>query len=266
MSDGGTLVTMLPALALGFALVLCRVGMVVILMPGLGENAMPMVVRAGVAVGLTFLLMPLVNTGEAIAPTLSPLAIVGLMIVELLCGAVIGWLARLAAMILPLTGQLISLMTGLSSVLQPDPDLGAQTAVLGRFLSLLAPVMLLMSGLYFLPLKALVGTYALVPLGSTLGHVGQWPILTDAAHGVVLATARVFAVSVELTAPFLYIAMVWQVALGLLSRAVPNLQAYSLASPMEIAGGLALLAILFTRLTTSWLHEATAMFAGLPGL
>lgn len=262
------LLVMLPTLALAFGLVLCRVGMVVMLMPGIGENAMPSVVRAGIAVGLTCLLLPVAQAGDSLSDisSLSPLAVVGLGAVEILCGAVIGWLARLAAMILPVAGQLISLMTGLSSVLQPDPELGAQTAVLGRFLSLLAPVILLISGLYIMPLKALVGSYALVPLGSSPATMPHWPLLTDATRSVVMMTAHLFTIAVELTAPFIYVSMIWQFALGILSRAVPNLQVYTLAMPLEIAGGLALLAILFTRLIAVWLTQVSRQFAGLPGL
>ena len=48
----------LPGLAFAFALVLCRAGMVVMLLPGLGETEPPAIVRAGLALALSLLLLP----------------------------------------------------------------------------------------------------------------------------------------------------------------------------------------------------------------
>ena len=59
MTDADLLAA-LPSLAFALALVLCRVGMVVMLLPGLGEMEAPSMVRAGLALGLTLLLLPAV--------------------------------------------------------------------------------------------------------------------------------------------------------------------------------------------------------------
>ncbi|MCQ9154006.1 flagellar biosynthetic protein FliR [Acidomonas methanolica] len=268
MTPEDALLRALPVLALTFGLVLCRVGMVVMLMPGLGESSSPVMVRAGIAACLTLLVVPLAQAGfgpQEVAGV-TPLRLAGMGSVEVLVGGLIGWLARLSALILPVTGQLISLLTGLSSVLQPDPELGASAAVLGRFFSLAAPVMLLLSGAYVLPLRALTGSYVLVPLGWGPGGLAHMPLLMDATKSVVLLTSRMFLLSMQLVAPFLLFSLLWQGALAILSRIVPNLQVYSLAMPLGIFGGVALTALMVQRILTVWIENASTILSGLPGL
>ena len=55
------LLAALPAWAFAFVLVLARVGAAVMLLPGLGESGPPPMVRAGMAMGVTLLLLPLVQ-------------------------------------------------------------------------------------------------------------------------------------------------------------------------------------------------------------
>ena len=119
-SDAATLLAALPGLAFGLMLVLCRVSAAVMVLPGIGESEIPMVVRAALAVGIAVLIYQGVRTLLP-APQLPVPQLVALIAAELACGLLIGWLARLLALSLPIAGQIISTMIGLSSVLQPGP-------------------------------------------------------------------------------------------------------------------------------------------------
>ena len=70
----------------------------------------------------------------------------------------------------------------------------------------------------------------------------------------------------RLASPFLLVAIVWNVATGLLARLVPRLQIYFVAMPGQILGGIALLAVLATALLSAWQDSVRAGFAALPGL
>lgn len=75
-----------------------------------------------------------------------------------------------------------------------------------------------------------------------------------------------FALALRLAAPFVLAAIVWNLALGLLSRLVPQLQIYFAAMPGQIAGGLLLLGLLASAVITAWLAELRTGFGALPGL
>jgi flagellar biosynthetic protein FliR len=244
------------ALSFAFIMVLCRCGAAVMLLPGLGEDGPPGLVRVGVAVGLTLLLVPVV------APHLPPqpqsfIRLVALLTGELLAGGFLGWLARLVSLALPAAGQLMSISTGLSSVLQPDANFGAQTSGLGKLFGMAGPVLILSSGLYALPLSALAGSYAALPAGAL-------PPGGDMTEMVVRAVAAHFSLALRLAAPFMLAGMVWQVGLGLLARLVPQLQVHFVGLPGQVLGGLFLLAALSGGLAEVWLRAVADGFAALP--
>ena len=247
----------LPGFAFVFALVLSRTGMVVMLMPGLGEAEPPPVVRAGLALALSLLLLPGV---AALAPDAPPPGVGAAMIgAELLAGAVLGWLARLPALALTMAGAIVSYMLGLSSVLQQDATLGGQSAALARLFGLVAPVLILSTGLYALPLSALAGSYHIIPLGGVLPAGTMADTVTQAA-------AASFGLAIRLSAPFLVAGTVWQAALGLLARLAPQLQVYTAAAPGQILGGMVLLGLLATRILGAWSESLQTEWSSLPGL
>lgn len=244
------------ALSFAFMMVLCRCGAAVMLLPGLGEDGPPALVRVGVAVALALLLVPVVAPHLPAAPQ-GFVRLLALLCGELLAGGFLGWLARLVSLALPAAGQLISLSTGLSSVLQPDANFGAQTSGLGRLFGLAGPVLILMSGLYALPLSALAGSYAALPAGAL-------PPGGDMTEMVVRAVAAHFSLALRLAAPFMLAGMVWQIGLGLLARLVPQLQVYFAALPGQVLGGLFLLAALSAGVLNVWMRAVAENFAALP--
>ncbi len=254
VSDTAAMLAALPAWAFTFMLVLCRVGAAVMLLPGLGEAEPPPMLRVGLSLGLVVLVLPGVATVSP--PGVWPMA--AMAAAELMCGLVLGWLARCIAMALPMAGQIISLMLGLTSVVLPDPVLG-QSSVIMRLFSLAVPVLVLGTGLWALPVAALCGSYSLVPLGHLL------PV-TDGLEAAVGAVSTAFGLALRLASPFVIASMVWQAALGLLSRLIPQLQIYFAALPGQVIGGLALLAILVTSLAEIWVGTARESFSALPGL
>jgi flagellar biosynthesis protein FliR len=250
------LLASLPGMAFAFVLVLCRVGTAVMLLPGLGEVEMPAMVRAGFALALTVLVLPGVAGLVPAAP--EDWSGAGMVGAELLTGAVLGWLARLPALALSMAGAIISYLLGLSSVLQPDPALGGQSTALARLFGLVAPVLILSTGLYALPLSALIGSYATVGPGGALPAGGVVEMLLTVA-------AQSLGLALQLSAPFLLAGFVWQVAMGLLARLVPQLQVYSAAAPGQILGGMVLLSLLVTRLLSAWADGLSTSWAALPG-
>ncbi|HTW25733.1 MAG TPA: flagellar biosynthetic protein FliR [Acetobacteraceae bacterium] len=256
-ADAAILAHLTP-LAFAFVLVLCRVSAAVMLMPGLGEAEPPPMLRAGFALALTVLLLPAVQPMLPAVPfDIWPLA--RMAAAELLAGGLLGWLARLVALSLPIAGQFISYMLGLSSVLVPDATFGGQGTATSRLFGIAAPVLILGSGLYALPLSALAGSYAVFPAGAVLPA-------SDAATVVVSAVGESFSLALRLAAPFLIAGLVWQVALGLLARLVPTLQVFFIAQPGQILGGLLLLMLVAGALLVAWSSAAHDAFSVLPGL
>lgn len=248
----------LPNDAFGLILLICRIGAVCMLAPGVGEAELPALVRLAFTVALTALLFgPLFETLPALPPSGWRLA--GMVGAEIVTGLWLGWLARLVMQALAMAGQFIASMTGLANVLQPDPALGAQSTALAKLFSVAAPVAIFASGLYALPLSALAGSYRLIAPGTLLPAA-------DTTLGVVRAVGQAFGLGLRLAAPFIIAGLLWQGALGLLARLVPNLQVFAAAMPGQILGGLMLLALLAGGMMAVWQDAAREVFSLLPGL
>ena len=248
----------LPDWAFAFVLVLGRIGAALTLLPGLGEASPPAMLRAGLAVGVTALLlpgiMPLIPHAPADVPTVA-----GMIAAEVVTGMWLGWLARLLVLALPIAGQLIAFMLGVSNVLVTDPELSGQSSALEQLFSLAAPLALLISGLYAVPLEALAGSYHVIAPGALLPA-------GDGTELAVRAVGQCFALALELASPFVLAAIVWTVVIGLVARLVPNVPVYFVAMPGQILGGLALLAVLGGAVMATWMDATTAGFARLPGM
>ncbi|GBQ37323.1 type III secretion protein [Acetobacter fabarum] len=252
----------IQVLAATFLLVLCRVSALVMASPGLGESTSPMVVRAGIALCITVAILPLEQnalkdvSGQALHMPARAIAIIA---GELLYGIFIGWLARLISLALGISMQFVAIFTGLASVLQPDPDLGAGSTAISHMASFLVPVIFLSTGLYALPLAAITGSYSVFPPG----HV---PMVGDMARSVTQVTSQTFMLAFQLSAPFVLIGTLWPAMLGVLNRLMPSIQVYSMAMPAQLLGGVLLLAILIQVMSGVWQERAGDMLLGLPGI
>jgi flagellar biosynthesis protein FliR len=248
----GALLDWAPA----FALILARVGAAMALLPGVGEAVAPAIVRIGLALSITILLMP--ELQPMIPPVPAAGLSLGLMVAsEVITGLWFGWVARMIVLALPIGAQFIGYLIGLSSILQPDPELGAQSGALGKLFEIAAPVVLLVTGLYRLPLTALNGLFQLIPPGHILPPA-------ESAEVAVRAIGTGFSLALQLASPFVVIAIAWHVAMGLVARIVSRMQIYFVSMPGQIVLGLALLIVTTSAMTFAWSDGVRAFFSALP--
>jgi flagellar biosynthetic protein FliR len=243
--------------AFGLVLVLARIAGTLAFMPGLGETAIPSVVKAGMILSLTILLLPIIEPMLPPRPE-SEVALGLMVIIELANGLWFGWLARVLTVSLPIAGQVIADFAGLANVLVPSPDLGAQSTVIARLYDAALPALILSSGLYTVVLSALVGFYQVVPPGTIAGA-------PDSAAMTISVVAQSFNLALQLATHFILAAVGWNVAIGLISRLVPRLQIFFVALPGQIGLGLLLLAAIAAPMTGAWIDAMRTGLSALPG-
>jgi flagellar biosynthetic protein FliR len=247
----------LPALAFHAALVFCRMAAAVMLLPGLGEAEVPATLRLSLAVLLVFTLTPtLAPTLPDLPAEVAPLAL--LVAQEVLVGLWIGLLARMIALALAQAGQVIALMMGIASPLQGDAMLGAAATAPARLLGLATAALFLVTGLYEVPLRALVGSYAVLPAGAALSAGGAAEAVARGASGLAL-------VAMQLAAPFVVAAIFFNAAVGLVARLAPQAQVFVIAAPAQILGGFLLLMVLLPVILGSWWRATGEALSRLPG-
>jgi flagellar biosynthetic protein FliR len=243
--------------AFHFMLLFCRLGGAAMLLPGLGEQDVPMTIRLALALTLPLLLLPVLGSGLPAMPA-APADLARMVVTETAVGVWLGLTARLVALALVQAGQMAALLIGLASPLQTDPVMGGQTTAPARLFSLLGATILLSSGLYAVPLRALAESYALLPPGQPLP-------LEAPASALAVAVAESFGLALRLAAPLLLGSVLANLALALLARMAPQVPAYTIAAPGQILLGLMLLALVLPALLPAWLASAADSLARLTG-
>jgi flagellar biosynthetic protein FliR len=238
-------VSFLPAYGAAFMLMFARIGTMVMLLPGVGELSVPTRVRLTIALLLTAVLFPLHLAGYTI-DLRAPGPVLLALGQELLIGVVLGMTARLTISALQVAGSVIAQQLGLGFVTAVDPSQGQQGLIVGNFLTLLGVMLIFATDLHHLAIAGLHDSYRLFAPGSIL-PVG------DIATLVTKTIANAFRVGIQLAAPFLVFGLVFNVALGVLSRLMPQMQVYFVAVPLSIMIGFLILLIVVGAMMASFL-------------
>lgn len=225
--------TIVPALAIGFILAFARIGTLVMLLPGLGEPMIPTRLRLAIALALTFVLFPLVRADYPALPG-APERIVLLLVEEIAIGAVLGVTGRILMGILSSAGTIIAEVLGLSFLTSTDPTQGQQGALLGSFLSVLGIAVIFATDLDHLAIAALGHSYDIF-------RPGLMPPVGDASTYVIRLVASSFSLALQIAAPVVVFAVVFNVGLGVLARLMPQMQVFFIGLPLSILLGLLLL-------------------------
>ena len=237
---------LLPQTAFVFMLIFSRLGAMIMMLPALGEMAIPAQVKIILALAITLVMMPLVmDSYGAIPSSIGGLATT--LFFEIAVGLFIGMTARIIMSSLHVAGNLIALQTGLSFAQNVDPSAGGQGVLLANFLTMLDVALIFASNLDHLAIVAMRDSYILFKPGASL-PVGDFTQV--AVHTLSMS----FKLGVQLAAPFLVMGLVFYVGIGILSRLMPQIQIYFISMPANIGLGLALFMLLLGAMMT-WFME-----------
>ncbi len=222
-------ISFLPALGASFLLVFARIGTMVMLLPGLGEQNISARLRLTIALILAAVLLPLHRNAYHVDPTaLGPIIV--FLVEEIVIGAVLGLTARLTISALDVAGSVIAQQLGLGFVTAVDPMQGEQGVILGNFLTMLGVTMFFATDMHHLVIFALNDSY-------TLFEPGELPASGDVAALLTKTVAGAFRIGIQLSAPFLVFGLLFNLGLGLLSRMMPQMQVFFVALPLSILLG-----------------------------
>jgi flagellar biosynthetic protein FliR len=247
----------LPAEVYAAGLVFVRVGAVVVLIPGIGEAAVPPRIRLSFALILSLALTPVVAASLPAVPATVG-AIGGQVIKEALIGLMIGGLLRIFLSSLAVAGEVVSLQTTLSFAQTTNPAEAQPGAALASFLSLMGVVLIFAADLHHLFIGAIARSYVVFAPAEPLG-------IGDAATLAGQTVAQSFALGLQLAAPVVVFSLLVNVAAGLIGRVMPQFQVFFAATPIAVLGGLTVFALSLGVLGLVWVdrYEAFARrFAG----
>lgn len=236
----------------GFALVFLRVGAIMALLPAFGERSIPARVRLVLALAFTLIIAPAVAPLIPPSPTLSSIARIAPG--EVLAGLAIGMVLRLFVLALQMAGTIAANVTSLSQILggasvDPQPAI-AHILVVGG-----------------LALAAMAGLHAKVAAAMILSYdIFEPGRLVPAETLAVWGTARVahaFGLAFTLSAPFVLVSVIYNLALGAINRAMPQLMVAFVGAPAITMAALVLMVLSAPFLLGLWRDAFDRFLSGL---
>lgn len=234
---------MLGVLAAQFMLIVGRLSLIVFLMPGLGETLISMRARVMALIalaGAALTLAPL--PAVSVSPLPSYLA---LLFGEIAIGFFLGASLRLAIWLLSIVGTIIAQSVGLAQMLGVAAENEQQT-IMANILTLAGIAVLLSANYHVTAYAAYLSLYQDVPIG------GYGMIEPSAFTGAFFAGLN-FAIT--LAWPFVVMGLVYNISLGFINKAMPQLMVAFVGAPFMVGAGLFLLSVSVISLLVVWLDR-----------
>lgn len=224
-------------------LVFLRVGAAMALLPAFGEQSIPQRLRLVLALAFTAVVLP------AAAPMLpsDPGLLVALG--EVVAGLALGAVLRLFVLALQIAAVMIAQATSLSQIAggaAPEP-----LPAVGHLLTAAGLALAVMAGLHVRLAELFILSYQVVPAAGL-------PDVAEFADWGIGHLAQVFGLAFSLAAPFTIAAMMYNLAIGAINRAMPALMVSFIGAPALAAAGLILLAALAPLLLAVWSGALTS--------
>ena len=220
--------TQISSWVASFILPLFRVTAVLMSMPVFGTTLVPTRVRLYLALAITVVIAP----GLPPMPPVNALDLSALMLVaeQILIGALMGFSLQLFFQAFVVAGQIISIQMGMAFASMIDPTNGVNTAVIGQFLTMLVTLLFLAMNGHLVVFEVLTESFTTMPVGSALLVNHFWEIAGKL--GWVLGAAMV------LVLPAITALLVVNIAFGVMTRAAPQLNIFSIGFPLTLVLGM----------------------------
>lgn len=240
--------------ALALMLTFVRMGTAIMLLPGIGDTFVNARVRLLFALGLSFVMYPLI-LDKVPNPMPGTLGLFTLILMEFLVGLFYGTIARIFMSALDTAGMLISFSSSLSNAQLFNPALASQGSLVGAFLTVTGVMFVFATNMHHLLIMGVLESYEIMPLGGL-------PDTGSMADLVARAVASSFMIGVQIGTPFIVITLVIYVGMGVLARLMPQVQVFLLALPVQILISLMTMTMILGAGLVYWMtkYEAGMVF------
>lgn len=234
----------------GYAVFL-RIGAFVSLLPAFGEASVPMRIKLVIILAFTMIVAPAIPVPDAV-PGFDQ--ILWFALTETVAGLIIGLGVRAFILALQTAGSIAAQSTSLAQILggaaaEPLP-------AMGYILIIGALALLVITGLHVKAAQLVIFSYQILPMGQLPGGsvISQWG---------VAQVRHAFELAFTLAAPFVVLSVLYNLAIGAINKAMPQLMVAFVGAPVITAGGLVVLCLAAPLMLATWV-EAMDQFIANP--
>ncbi len=229
-----------------------RISAIVFLLPGFGERMVSVRVKLMAALAFSIIAWPLIAAG-ATEWTATGARIGYVIGAEAVNGLLLGLMARMLVFALQTAGALAAQSLSISQMfgagVAPDPE-----PTIATLLTLGGVTLALTLGLHVKAAALIVESYQPLPLG-------VFPLSGDAAALTTARMAESFNLAISIALPFVMAAFVYNLALGFINKAMPQLMVALVGLPAITWLGILLLTLTAAGALAHWHGRFDAVIA-----
>jgi flagellar biosynthetic protein FliR len=211
-----------------------RIGGLVLAVPFFSSNLVPPRIKIVFVFALSWVCSP------AVSPQLSFLDFNGVYIVymmqELLLGMLMGFVLQMVFQIFVLGGQIISMQAGLGFAVMIDPASRASVPLVSQLFLMMTTLIFLALNGHLAILDALISSFKQMPIGKT-------SIDSSMLWQVIIFSGWMFKQAVLISIPAILSLLIVSLAFGIMARAAPQLNIFSLGFPITLIMGMVIIKI-----------------------
>ena len=239
-----------------FMLIFGRAGGLIVSAPFWGSRAVPVLVRVWIAMLLAIATYPLVRV-VSLPGGITLFSLLMALAGEILLGLALGWMGQLLFAAMRLAGQEIEIKCGLGLLQLVDPNEGGQSGIFAAFLELTAGLLFFSLNGHHLLIQALSSSYNVFPLAGE-------KFATRLLEGLISSTGEIFTIALRVSAPVVIGLLLSDIVLGIISRAIPQMNVFIVAQPLQF--GLVLLLLMLSLPALIWFFvRQLPGLVGIPG-
>jgi flagellar biosynthetic protein FliR len=209
--------------------------------PVFGNLSVPVRVKLALGVMLSLIIAPTVPA----LPAMDPMSLSGFLILvqQLIIGLAMGFAMRIVFAGVEMAGEVIGLTMGFGFATFFDPQTRGRSSAISQFLALLTLMTFLAANVHLMLLSTLAESFVTLPITSApLGSLGPEQI---AKWGAVI-----FSAGVQLSLPLVAALLITNIALGVLTRAAPQLNLFGIGFPITVGAGFIMITLVLPFLAT----------------
>ncbi len=191
----------------------------------------------------------------AVAPSISQLPVIdiftwrGLLVTiqQLLIGVAIGTVFLIIFQAFVMGGHMVAMGMGLAFSTMVDPNTGTQSPVISQFYTLVATILFVILDGHLILIEVIVDSFKTLPLGVN-------PLSAESFHQIVLFGSHIFSGGVALALPVITTLLFINIALGVMTKAAPQLNIFSVGFAITLLMGFWLLSLSLPQILPDFLE------------
>jgi flagellar biosynthesis protein FliR len=209
--------------------------------PLFGNISIPARVKVGLGIMIAIIIAP----GVPALPALDPMSMKGVMILvqQFVIGAAMGFTIRVVLAAMEMAGEIIGMTMGLGFATFFDPQSKGRSPAISQFLALMGLMIYLAANFHLAVLSVLADSFVSMPISES--PISNQPFMVFMGWG-----GRIFSAGVQLSLPIVAALLITNIALGILTRAAPQLNLFGIGFPVTICVGFVMIAVTLPYMVT----------------